>query len=278
MLPRYKYKYSIAAVISAHLLHIANSSRLDFERRLASRAKEIFDQLTPEKIENAVPLELTLDDTTYVHNDKSNRLRGKGGDDNTTSRKRHKNEKKHGKRKNNKERVLKDKSTEQVNENSNNNRNNVGSNNEETKSTTLNEVVDDSDWPYSGQIQSATGRILFQFSSNQIYKCSGTVIQDDTAGRSIVLTAAHCAYNDLSKEFASIAIFIPDQDGTRGSKSDFNCDNDVYGCWVLSFAVVERGWTEGSFPFNVGYDFAYYVVHDRQSTHRGGYSENITGE
>jgi hypothetical protein len=160
-----RYKFAIALVIGADL-HVVNSS-LDTERHLASRAHEIFDKLTPEKIENAVPLELTLDDISYVHNDKSTRLRGKGTDQ--TSHKHHKKVKKRGKRNN--RRVLKD------------------SDNKENEPSALNEVVDDSDWPYAGQIQSATGRILFQFSSNQVYKCSGTVIEDGVEGRSIVLTA-----------------------------------------------------------------------------------------
>ena len=264
-----------AAAITAHL-RIADASHIndeEFERRLASKAHEIFDKLTPEKIASAIPLELTLDEA-----DELKHLRGK----------KHQKGRKHGKH--NKKRQLKDKSTDNSasdNKNSRsvenhsqdgNSKNNRNDNsNEQSKSTTLSYVANDSDWPYAGPIQSATGRILFQFSSNQVYKCSGTVVRDETTGRSIVLTAAHCAYNDLSKEFASLAIFVPDQDGTRGSKSDFNCHNDLYGCWVLSYAVVERGWTESSFPHNVGYDYAFYVVHDRSSTHRGGYNANITG-
>lgn len=263
-------KFVALAAIGTNGIYIVNAatnrnefttSTQDFERHLASKAHEIFSRLTPEEIASAVPLELTIDgpkasiDTSHAQSETADHLRG---------RKNHKTAKKHKKGMKNKTRSDSETPTRGLKEKDDNDK--------------LNEVVDDSDWPYKGPIQSATGRILFKFSSNQIYKCSGTVVQDDTTGRSIVLTAAHCAYNDLSKEFASMAIFIPDQDETRGSKSDFNCHNDLYGCWVLSFAVVERGWTEKSFPYNVGFDYAYYVVHDRSSTHQGGYGENVTGK
>ena len=327
-------------IAMAAQMAIANAATIkefneDFERRLASRAREVFDTLTPEKIASAVPLELTLDETPYVRHDKSRLRRKKSHGKKHNKRNKHKAHNRQLKDKSKEEKSVDDESnassytthipsqkpsftpsvsqpkprpsmkpsaspsllpsktpssrpsldqsesrdtTNEKQNRSNSKNENKNNPNEMSDSTKIDEVVDDSEWPHSGPIQSATGRILFQFSSNQIYKCSGTVIQDNTTGRSIVLTAAHCAYNDLSKEFASMAIFIPDQDATRGSKSDFNCQNDVYGCWLLSFAVVERGWTEGSFPHNIGYDYAFYVVHDRSSSHRGGYGENITGE
>jgi len=105
------------------------------------------------------------------------------------------------------------------------------------------DVVADSNWPYGGGIQSATGRILFEFNGSGTFVCSGTVVKDgEIKGRSIIFTAAHCAYNDSMKKFATKAVFIPDQVETKGSKSDFNCANDKYGCWELSFAVVSKGW------------------------------------
>lgn len=121
------------------------------------------------------------------------------------------------------------------------------------------ENVRDSDWPHGGHIQSSVGRILFEFDGSAPFVCSGTVIMDSSSGRSpssnngrsVIQTAAHCAYNDVLKMFATKAIFIPDQASTTGFKSDFNCDNDRLGCWHLAFAVVEKGWATGSFPENV---------------------------
>ena len=121
--------------------------------------------------------------------------------------------------------------------------------------------VEDADWPHAGAVRTATGRIMFEFDdgSDRCFVCSGTVVMDRQRGRTpdggngrtIVQTAAHCAYNDELKVFASRAVFIPDQASTRGKKSNFDCGDDIYGCWYLSFAVVAKGWAEGSFPDNV---------------------------
>jgi hypothetical protein len=139
-------------------------------------------------------------------------------------------------------------------------------------------LIKDSNWPYDGAIQSAVGRILFEFGGNGgTYVCSGTVVKDKTNGRTIILTAAHCAYNDALKKFATKAVFIPDQVSTKGDKSDFDCTNDRYGCWTLSFAVVSKGWASNAFPQNVQYDYAYYVVMDDKSNHSGGYGSGVSG-
>ncbi|KAL3796586.1 hypothetical protein ACHAW5_009037 [Stephanodiscus triporus] len=144
----------------------------------------------------------------------------------------------------------------------------------------------DSDWSYGGTVQSATGRILFEFDgSDETYVCTGTVVHDgpdgDTPdhdnGRSIVQTAAHCAYSDALGKFATRAVFVPDQDSTIGKESDYDCDNDRYGCWHLSYAIVAEGWTKSGFPENVPYDYAYYVAYDDPAAHAGGYDEGLTG-
>jgi hypothetical protein len=50
------------------------------------------------------------------------------------------------------------------------------------------DIVGDSNWPYGGGIQSATGRILFEFDGSGTYVCSGTVVKDDEVkGRSVIL-------------------------------------------------------------------------------------------
>lgn len=107
--------------------------------------------------------------------------------------------------------------------------------------------------------------------------CSGTVINDGGINeRSLILTAAHCAYDDISKGFATNAIFIPDQSRSLES-TDFDCTNDPYGCWYLSFAVVEKGWASNSFPANAEFDYAFWVVHDYVGTHIKGFNDDVTG-
>ena len=52
-------------------------------------------------------------------------------------------------------------------------------------------VVGDSNWPHGGGIQSATGRILFEFNGSGTYVCSGTVVKDDAIkGRSVILVSS----------------------------------------------------------------------------------------
>lgn len=132
-------------------------------------------------------------------------------------------------------------------------------------------IVSNAGWSAGGAVQTAAGRIYFEMPSNGArkrwagYVCSGTVVDDATPGRSIIITAAHCAYDDANKSFARNVLFIPNQDGTTGSGTDSNCSNDPLGCWTPTFALVDVNWTTRSFPDNVTWDYAYYVVNDTGS-------------
>ncbi len=129
-------------------------------------------------------------------------------------------------------------------------------------------IVTNAGWADGGPVQTAAGRIYFEMPNNPRrkrwsgYVCSGTVATDGASGRSVILTAAHCVYDDANKAFARNVLFIPDQDGTSGSGTDSNCFNDPLGCWVPSFGVVDVNWTTRSFPDNVAWDYAYLVVSD----------------
>ena len=131
------------------------------------------------------------------------------------------------------------------------------------------DTVTNSKWTSGGDVQTAAGRIYFEMPGNAKWKgpwggyvCSGTVITDGTTGRSIILTAAHCVYDDANNAFARNVLFIPNQAETNGSGTDLNCNNDPLGCWVPSFGVVDTDWTATVFPNNVAWDYAYYVVSD----------------
>jgi hypothetical protein len=119
-----------------------------------------------------------------------------------------------------------------------------------------------------GNIQNAVGRIYFEMPSNSRrtrwagYVCSGTVAADGTSGRSVIQTAAHCVYDDAYKAYARNVMFIPNQDGTTGAGTDSNCGNDPLGCWTPWFGVVDSNWTTRTFPDNIPWDYAYYVVKD----------------
>ena len=129
-------------------------------------------------------------------------------------------------------------------------------------------TVPNDDWSGGGLVQQAAGRIYFEMPANKRrtrwdgYVCSGTVAADGTTGRSIVITAAHCVYDDANKAYARNVLFIPNQDATTGTGTDLNCANDPKGCWEPEFGVVDVNWTTRTFPNNVAWDYAYYVFND----------------
>ena len=118
-------------------------------------------------------------------------------------------------------------------------------------------------------MQTAAGRIYFEMPGNAKHKgpwsgyvCSGTVAYDeDTADRSIIITASHCVYDDANKAFARNVLFIPNQAG-GGKRTDQDCSSDLLGCWLPSFGVVDVNWKTRTFPDNIKWDYAYYVVDD----------------
>ncbi|MFZ8998483.1 MAG: trypsin-like serine peptidase, partial [Ilumatobacteraceae bacterium] len=116
-------------------------------------------------------------------------------------------------------------------------------------------------WTGGGPVQSAAGRILFTMGGSN-YVCSGTTVTDGVTGRSIVLTAAHCIYDDVAKAFATNALFIPNQDDGGLDGTDWNCSNDPFGCWSLDHGVVDINWTNRIFPDNIPWDYGFYVVGD----------------
>jgi len=130
------------------------------------------------------------------------------------------------------------------------------------------DVVANSPWTDGGLVQATAGRLLYEMPSNQrrkrwvAYVCSGTVATDGTSGRSVIITAAHCVYDDANKAFARNVLFIPNQNDTTGTGTDSNCNNDPVGCWTPSFGVVDTNWTTRTFPDNIDWDYAYYVVSD----------------
>ncbi|WP_017930204.1 trypsin-like serine peptidase [Robiginitomaculum antarcticum] len=141
------------------------------------------------------------------------------------------------------------------------------------------DIVTNSRWTKGGDIQYSTGRLFYEMPTDTRlmrwagYVCSGTVASDATTGRSVIITAAHCVYNDQYKAFARNVLFIPNQDGTTGAGTDSNCTNDPIGCWTSNFGVVDINWTTRTFPDNIPWDYAYYVVNDSGS-HSGAASSS----
>lgn len=156
------------------------------------------------------------------------------------------------------------------------------------------DVLDDPDrpepiilaqWLNQGGVQTAAGRLLFEmYVEDEIgigswpgFQCSGTVVEDGAADRSIILTAAHCVYNEDTQTFTRNVIFIPNQAETTGFGSDRNCFNDPLGCWVASFGVIDRLWARKLYDpditpeervRNSPWDFGFYVI-ENTGAHAG---------
>ncbi len=122
-------------------------------------------------------------------------------------------------------------------------------------------------WTTVSPVLNASGRLIFEMPANQArtrwsaYVCSATVVSDGGTGdgRSMLLTAAHCVYDDAHKTFARNVLFIPDQEWS-GTSTDRICSNDKYGCWAPSAGIVDADWTTRAWPDNIPWDYGYYVV------------------
>jgi V8-like Glu-specific endopeptidase len=134
-------------------------------------------------------------------------------------------------------------------------------------------------WPGvgMGMVQTAIGRVVFTMNiegEREMFACTGTVVQDSKTDRSIVVTAAHCIYDDKRKQFAENALFIPNQAGTDANQTNMNCGDDPLGCWYMDSAVVHDNYTTKVFPSNRKWDYGYYVVGNHGHNHFGGPDTN----
>jgi hypothetical protein len=114
-------------------------------------------------------------------------------------------------------------------------------------------------WNGGGAIKEATGKVYFETEGGAFaWVCSGAVATDGVNGRSLVLTAAHCAYDEENGQFVENWLFIPDFD----QAPTFTCAQTEYGCWTAQALVVHSGYTTAG-GFNTQatlHDFAFAVV------------------
>jgi hypothetical protein len=112
-------------------------------------------------------------------------------------------------------------------------------------------------WTGGGDILNGTGRVLFTLGGSD-YICSGSVVQDGSSGRSVVLTAGHCVAENDGKTFATNWMFIPSFD----TAPTYTCSQTTYGCWVADALYVDTAFTNAG-GFNdqaVQHDWAFAVV------------------
>jgi hypothetical protein len=72
----------------------------------------------------------------------------------------------------------------------------------------------------------------WKYRSTETSASDGTSVQRVKPAWHQFYTASHCVYDNVNMAFARNVLFIPDQADTTGTGTDFNCNNDPYGCWV----------------------------------------------
>jgi hypothetical protein len=112
-------------------------------------------------------------------------------------------------------------------------------------------------WTAEGAVQNRTGKVYFRMGASA-YICSGTATTDGRGAYSLVLTAAHCAFDESTGNFATEWMFIPDFD----AQPTYECADTRLGCWTASALVVHEGYaTAGGFNTQATlHDFAFAVV------------------
>src|SRR5437870_4177035 len=100
-----------------------------------------------------------------------------------------------------------------------------------------------SSWTAGGEVLKTTGKVLFAMGGTY-YVCSASVADDTVSGRSIILTAAHCAYDESGGAFATNWMFVPDYDSAPAplNTSGSFCASTSLGCWTASALVVADGY------------------------------------
>jgi V8-like Glu-specific endopeptidase len=118
-------------------------------------------------------------------------------------------------------------------------------------------AVTGASWTGGGDIVARSGKVFFRMSGVR-YQCSGSVASDTRGSYSLVLTAAHCAYDEVEREFATEWMFIPAYDANPTE----SCTQAAYGCWTARGLVVHNGYaTAGGFNTQATvHDFAFAVV------------------
>ena len=117
-------------------------------------------------------------------------------------------------------------------------------------------------WTAGGPVVQRTGKVLFTMDGGN-WVCSASAINDSRSGYSLILTAGHCAYDEVNEAFATNWTYVPSYD----TAPTFSCGSNTYGCWTATLAsggglVVHSGYaTAGGFNTQATiHDFAIAIV------------------
>ena len=117
-------------------------------------------------------------------------------------------------------------------------------------------------WTGGGPVVQRTGKVLFTMGGSN-WVCSASAVSDSRSTHSLVLTAGHCAYDEVARAFATNWTYVPSFD----TAPTFTCAQSTYGCWTATPAsggglVVHNGYaTAGGFNTQATiHDFAIAIV------------------
>src|ERR671910_3341965 len=112
-------------------------------------------------------------------------------------------------------------------------------------------------WTGGGSVVQRTGKVWFSMGGGD-WVCSASAVSDSRSGYSLVLTAGHCAYDEVNEAFATNWTYIPSFD----TAPTFTCAQTTYGCWTAQGLVVHSGYaTAGGFNTQATvHDFAIAIV------------------
>jgi hypothetical protein len=134
-------------------------------------------------------------------------------------------------------------------------------------------TVTGASWTGAGDILKGTGRVLFTLGGSD-YICSGSVVAESNTGRSIVLTAGHCASENDGTTKATNWMFIPSFD----TAPTYTCAQTTHGCWVADAIFGDAAFLNAG-GFNntaVQHDWAFAVVSTGGKTATSGLQLDTT--
>ena len=128
-----------------------------------------------------------------------------------------------------------------------------------------NSTVTGASWKGGGDVVDTTGKVLFAMGASY-FVCSGSVATESVTGRSVVVSAGHCVFDETNEQFATNWMFIPNYDAAPAPldvQGSF-CAQTQWGCWTAESLVVHEGYaTAGGFNDQaVQYDWGFAVMGD----------------
>ena len=118
-------------------------------------------------------------------------------------------------------------------------------------------TVTGASWTGGGPVVHRTGKVYFELDGSY-WVCSASAVSNTRAEYSLVLTAAHCAYDQKNDRASANWMYMPSYD----TKAILDCAQTQYGCWTAVGIVVHAGYADepGFTTRATVHDFAIAIV------------------